>query len=149
MANLVQLACEAFSSPSDVMPHIEYVLAGPAHKFPGMTENVVLLVRRNGKDKAVAVEIERVGGEYRVKSAYDLAPGQLERKIEKANQSGGRTIHRPGAKPPAGETASPGSSPFHDRAFLDSSSSGSDIPPSAPEINPRKSRAIALKLFPD
>ena len=90
---------EAFSSVDDVVPFVEYVLERPTHKAPGMLPTTRLLARRNGKDKAVAIEIENRGGSYMVKSAYILRPGQMKKKIEKAIQQGGRSHLRSGELP--------------------------------------------------
>lgn len=74
----------------DVKAHVERVMQAPEYILPGMTKNHRLLVRVNGENKAVAIEIKLKGGKYRIESALNITTAQLKWKIEKANQQGGR-----------------------------------------------------------
>lgn len=77
---------EEFSSPEVAKNHVEYVLAKPSIAIPATQEGYTLLVRKNGGNKAAIVEFVLKGGKYRVRSAYTLDKGQLERKIEMLKQ---------------------------------------------------------------
>ncbi len=79
---------EYFSEPKEVKEFVEYVFAAPEYFFSATKKEYAMLVRTNGKDKGVVVDLELKGGKYRVRSAIILDDGQLKTKLEKAKQAG-------------------------------------------------------------
>lgn len=115
----------------DVKAHVERVMQAPEYILPGMTKNHRLLVRVNGENKAVAIEIKLKGGKYRIERALNLTTAQLKWKIRKANQQGGR-LSSGLASPDKGShlQALPQS---HDLGSVNPPSSDLNIHPSAEE----------------
>lgn len=71
---------EAFASVDALRQHVETALSAPDYVLPGNQRNNVLVVKRNGRDQAVAVRLEAIGREtdYWVRSAYMMDEGQLD-----------------------------------------------------------------------
>ncbi|MDH5511471.1 MAG: hypothetical protein OEZ32_14115, partial [Nitrospinota bacterium] len=137
---------EAFESVEDVIPFVEYVLDRPTHKAPGMIPTTRLLSRRNGKEKAVAVEIEMKGGNYMVKSAYVLKKNQMENKIKKAIQQGGRDLRS--GELPHGEVSYQVLADLADPASA-LSPSGNNITPEKGAVNEKQADTPKVKKKPD
>jgi hypothetical protein len=95
---------DQFSTAGDVQKHVEYVMENPTHILPATKDEYVLMARTNGKDKAAVVEFVLRGGKYRVRSAFNMAEGQLEAKIEKAQR--GSSEPPASARSPQGEISS-------------------------------------------
>lgn len=102
---------EYFDTPEEVRAHVEYVVAAPQYSLPATKKEYTLLVRRNGADKAVVVEFLLRGGKYRVRSAYVMDTGQLERKLKKAGPGGSSVPPFPaesgGGRMPSGSPTAP------------------------------------------
>lgn len=75
---------EYFTDSHEAKAFVDYVLKHPTHILPGNMEDHKLIVHRGDTDAAVALEIILKGGKYRVRSAYQLTPGQFEHKWSKA-----------------------------------------------------------------
>jgi len=127
---LYQKHPDNFESAEDVKSHVEYVLENPSVILPGNMPDHRMIVRQNGADKAVVLEVELKGGKYRVRSAYTLLKGQLETKMEKASQGGGRISTGPARNRSESEIASPGSTVPSDTDSLESHSPEPNISPS-------------------
>ena len=72
---------EQFKSPEEVKKHVEYVFTNPTGAIPASKDEYTIVYRRNGADKVVVTEFILRGGKYRVRSAYTMTEGQLDRKI--------------------------------------------------------------------
>lgn len=83
---LHQKHSDQFASPEEVKTHVEYVMEKPTGFLPATKETYTLVYRRNGGDKATVVEFVKRGGKYRVRLAFKMSEGQLERKIKKARR---------------------------------------------------------------
>lgn len=89
-AALAQKHPDIFADSHEAKAYVEYVLARPTHVVKGNEPDHKLIIRSEEDHKAVALEIEKRGGKYRVRSAHTLTDKQLAQKI---NAEG------PGAKP--------------------------------------------------
>ncbi|MFZ5584660.1 MAG: hypothetical protein ACOZHQ_01895 [Thermodesulfobacteriota bacterium] len=98
---------DQFATAEEARAHVEHVMAWPEYLLPATKPEYTLLVRRNGADKAAVVEFQMRGGKYRVRSAYRLSAGQLERKLAKAADQGGSSgPPSPARNPQAGGISS-------------------------------------------
>lgn len=79
---------EYFTTPEEVRTHVESVMSRPTYIFQGNVADHRMLVRTNGANHAVALEVVFKGGRYRVRSAYVLSDEQLQTLIdvEQANK---------------------------------------------------------------
>ncbi len=97
--NLQRKHPEEFAQPGKVKQYVEYVADDPTHIIPAAKPEYTMLIRRNGKDRVAVVKFELKGGKYRVRSAYTLDQGQLERKLGN-QQEGSQGPHVPGSDQP-------------------------------------------------
>ncbi len=93
---------DQFMGADDARQHVEHVMAAPTHVLPGGSDHSsepghVLLVRKNGGDKAAVLDMvisgakpdtknpgKMFGGRYNIRSAYTLNPARLALKIANA-----------------------------------------------------------------
>ena len=76
---------EYFADSHEARAYIEYVFSRPSHVMPGNEEDHRLVVREGEENdhKAAALEIEKRGGKYRVKSAHTLTDIQFAQRLKK------------------------------------------------------------------
>lgn len=89
-AHLARKHPEYLANSQAARDFVEHVMAAPTEIMPGNMPDHRMLVRANGGNKGVALEVELRGGKYRVKSAYVLTDAQMMK---------GRSAAGPGAKP--------------------------------------------------
>jgi hypothetical protein len=90
---------EQFTTSRDVKEHVEYVMSSPQHVLPGNMPDHRLIVRESsGQHPAVALEIEKKGGKYRVRSVHMLNQRQVNERLSNADgpgeSSGGAYVNR-------------------------------------------------------
>ena len=73
---------EYFENSREAKAYVDFVFARPTHVMPGNEADHRLIVRtgETNDHKSVALEIEKKGGKYRVKSAHTLDDRQLVAK---------------------------------------------------------------------
>jgi len=90
---------EYFSTPTEALKHVSYVLSAPQYAMEASHKEYTLLFRRNGKNLSIVIELKYKGGKYRVVSAFDMSSPQLDKKINELRKSGGRVSAAPGVPP--------------------------------------------------
>jgi hypothetical protein len=68
---------------------VEFVFERPTLAIPATKKEYLMIVRKTEKDSAVVTEFVLKGGKYRIRSAFVLTDGQLDKKIEKSRQEPG------------------------------------------------------------
>jgi len=76
---------EIFKDGREARDYVDYVFARPTHILPGNETDHRLIVRAGEADdhKAAALEIEKRGGKYRVRSAHTLTDTQFKSRQKK------------------------------------------------------------------
>lgn len=90
---------EIFKNSQEAKAHVEYVMDKPEYRMLATYEGYDMLVRRNGKNKSIVIELKYKGGKYRVVTAIILSNEQMDNKIKALEKSGGRLSTAPGVPP--------------------------------------------------
>lgn len=75
---------EYFADSHEAKAYVEHVMMHPTHLLPGNMPDHRLIVSRDTENKAVALEVEKRGGKYRVRSAHTLTEDQFQRRVKAA-----------------------------------------------------------------
>lgn len=97
---------ELFKSSQEAKDYVDHVLAHPTHILPGNMADHRMVVRRDGENKSVALEVELKGGKYRVKSAHTLRETQFHERLAAAGPGATLGVSRVNPKNRHSETPS-------------------------------------------
>ncbi len=80
-----------FASAADVQEHVEHVLTSPDIAIPATSDGAFLLVRNEGGNKSVVLEVKAGKQQHQIISAMILTETQVSHKVEEARRQGGHS----------------------------------------------------------